>query len=80
MSFLGPIEKYGEYSELFIFSLGCFIWGTAGIPMIVRQEVQPFLESGRWAVFFGFIHPILGWGLAFILLIYNIFFRGNFFG
>lgn len=75
MSLLGPIERYGGYSQLYIFALGSLIWGMAGIPMIVRKEAQPFPEKGGWAVSLGVIHLVLGWGLGSYLLIYNLVFR-----
>jgi hypothetical protein len=73
MGLTGPIGKLGGYSELIMFALVFFMWGTAGIPMIVRKE--GLLDVGGRAVLFGIVHLVIGWGIAFFLMVYNILFR-----
>lgn len=71
MFLMGTIEKTGGYWHLIVFSLIPFLWGTAGIPMIIRKEAQPFFERNGWAVALGIAHLVIGWGLSFFLLIFN---------
>ncbi len=69
---MGPAERVGGLWHLIVFSLIPFFWGTAGIPMIIRKEAQPFLETNGWAVALGIVHLVLGWGSSFGLLAYNL--------
>ena len=69
----GQIGKSSPFLHFILFPLAFFFFGLAGIPMILRKEA--FLDRDRSAVFFGIIHLVVGWGLAFIPLIYNAFFR-----
>jgi len=69
---VGPAERVGGLWQLIVFSLIPFFWGTAGIPMIIRKEAQPFFETNGWAVVLGIVHLVLGWGSSFGLLTYNL--------
>jgi hypothetical protein len=68
-----PIGRISPFLHFVIFPLTWFFFGLAGIPMIIRKEA--LIERDGWAVLIGIIHLVIGWGLAFIPLIYNIFFR-----
>jgi len=67
------IGKSSPVLHFILFPLAFFFFGLAGIPMIVRKEA--IVDRDGSAVFIGIIHLVVGWGLAFIPLIYNTFIR-----
>jgi hypothetical protein len=69
----GLIGRYSPFLHFILFPLAFFFFGLAGIPMIVRKEA--LLDRDHSAAFFGIIHLVVGWGLAFIPPIYNAFIR-----
>jgi hypothetical protein len=64
---IGPI---GKQVGLGLLTLGLFVLGFMGLPMIIRKEL-PWLTTtirGKFAIFEGVVLMLIWWGLAIALL------------